>query len=128
MPMSETQWIDERVRERLLVMAASLHGARPRGPIHANCGRVLGQALLWAGLWNDQLNHHQFHDLEDPIIEEWYGALIRLTRHVPGSEALIEGFGNLGSDTRPPAFPAFTACRLTAKGRELAERLFARCP
>jgi hypothetical protein len=118
--------LDER--KCLLVMAAFLHGAQPGAEVRANCGRVLRQALKWAGLWNDQLEHDYHCDVENPIIADWYRTLIKLTRHVPLAEALIEGQGNLGSDSQPPAFPRYTGCRLTSVGRMSAERLFVEHP
>ncbi len=126
--MSADQMPNLREREHLLVMSAYLHGAPPGAEIRANCDRVLRQALLWAGLWNDQLEHDVRRDCENPVIEDWYRTLISMTRRAPAFEALIEGQGNLGSDQYPPALPSYTGCRLTERGRELAERLLAEYP
>ena len=120
--------MDLSERQRLLLMAAYLHGAKPEAEIRANCGRVLRQALLWAGLWNETLERDSRHDIENPVIADWYNTLIAMTREVPNSELLIEGQGNLGSPDHPPAFPSYTGCRLTTKGRECAERLFTAYP
>jgi len=105
-------------REQLLLMAALIHGARPREEIRANCMRVLKQALIWGGLWNDGLQHGSDYVLQ-PVIDDWYQTLIKMTRYLPTTESLIEGQGNLAL----PAFPHYTGCRLTAKGRKVAKRL-----
>ncbi len=126
--MAGIQAMDLTERARLLLMAAYVHGAGPNAEIRANCGRVLRQALRWAGLWNEQLEHNNLYDIEDPVIADWYRTLISMTRRADNSELLIEGQGNLGSPVDPPAFPTYTGCRLTRKGRELAEKLFAAAP
>jgi hypothetical protein len=115
-------------RERLLVMAAFLHGAKPGAEIRANCGRVLRQALAWAGLWDDQAEYDYRRDNDNPVIDDWYCTLIAMTRRAPKSELLIKGQGNFGSPVDPPASPRYTGCRLTDKGRELAAALFAEHP
>ena len=109
-------------RERLLLMSAALHGTPPGGEMRANCVRVLLQALRWAGLWNEQLEYDLRTDTTNAVVDDWYRTLIAMTRS--RDESLIEGGGNLGSPVDPPAYPNYTACRLTAKGRELAKRLF----
>jgi hypothetical protein len=114
-------------QERLLLLATYLQGPRPHDGPHANCGRVLRQALVWAGLWNEQLKRDEGADIDNPVIDEWYDILIRMTRHEPASEALIEGFGNLGDEDMAP-FPRYTACHLTERGRNLAEQLFTAYP
>src|SRR5262245_20927723 len=105
-------------RERFLLMSAVRHGAPPGGEIRANCARVLLQALRWAGLWNEQLDHDLRSDTSNAVVDDWYRTLIAMTRS--RDESLIEGQGNLGR----PASPNYTGCRLTAKGRAFAERLF----
>ena len=117
--------LDER--QRLLLRAALLHGAPPGEEVQANCARVLRQALVWAGLWNKRLARALRQDSEDPVLAAWYRTLIEMTRDASGAP-LIEGLGNFGSLTTPAAFPTYTACRLTSRGRELAERLFAEHP
>ena len=116
--------------ERLLIMAAHMHGRAPDEPeerIRANCGKVIAQALVWAGLWTEQLRPH-FQDRMDLTIAEWYSTLIAMTQ-VPVEELLLEGWGNLGSPVGdPPAAPTFTACRLTNKGWDLAKQLLAENP
>jgi hypothetical protein len=107
-------------RERLLLMAALIHGGRPREEVRANCMRVIRQALVWAGLWSDEMKHGSDHTLH-PVIDDWYQTLITMTRYLPTTEALIEGHGNLAL----PAFPHYTGCRLTARGRKVAKRLLA---
>ncbi len=126
--MSGVQPTNLGEQEKLLLMAAYFHGTKPGAEICANCARVRRQALLWAGLWNEQMAHDERHSLENPVLEEWYFKLIALTRQVPESELLIEGAGNLGSPVDPPAWPFYTGCGLTSKGRELAERLFVEYP
>ncbi|HVS35550.1 MAG TPA: hypothetical protein VMS17_08210 [Gemmataceae bacterium] len=115
-------------RERLLLMAAYFRGAKPGAEIRANCARVLRQALLWAGLWNEQLERDERRDVSNPVIEEWYSSLIAMTRVAPESGLLIEGAGNLQSPPKGPAFPSYTGCRLTNEGGALAERLLAEYP
>jgi hypothetical protein len=105
-------------RERLLLMAALIHGVRPREEVRANCMRVIRQALIWAGLWKDGM--HRGSPLH-PVVDDWYRTLIRMTQHLPASELRIEGFGKLAL----PAFPHYTGCRLTPKGRKVAKRLLA---
>jgi hypothetical protein len=117
--------LDER--QRLLLRAVFLHGAPPGTAVQANCARVLRQALVWAGLWNGTLARALREDREDPILTAWYGTLIEMSRDALG-DPLIVGLGNFGSPTDLAAFPSYTACRLTSRGRELAERLFAEHP
>ncbi len=110
-------------REQLLLMAAYFHGAQPRKEIRANGRRVLRQALLWAGLWNGQLEHDEHHDIDNPVLQDWYQTLIAMTRRKPKSKLLLEGAGNFGSPVDAPACPRYTGCRLTRRGREFAEKL-----
>ncbi len=125
--MSGVQRADLGDREKLLLMAAYLHGARPGAEIRANCWRVLRQAMRWAGVLTQQIESDTRRDVDNPIIDDWYRALIAMTQ-VPEPEKLIEGQGNLGSATSPPAFPSYTGCGLTDNGWKLAQRLFAEHP
>jgi hypothetical protein len=133
--MAETMPIPLDEREKLIVMAAYFRGMPPGGAVdgavYANCGKVLAQALVWAGLWNDDLRpQFQGVDEGDPtIVDAWYGTLISMAQHVPASDALIEAWGNLGSpDGDRAAAPTFTSCGLTSKGWALAEKLLAQWP
>ncbi len=118
-------------RERLLLMAAFLHGTKAEAEIRANCGQVLRQALVWAGHWKENQDNREFDDNLNPVIKDWYGDLISMIRDNLESGLLMEGSGNLGSaDDLPfgnpddePAAPNFTGCRLTQRGREIAQRL-----
>ncbi len=123
-----TPQTDLNERERLLLMAALLYGTQPNAEIRANCGRVLRQALAWAGLWNDQLEHDYRNCTENPIIEEWYDTMIEMASNPRNSTSLIDVQGNLGSPVDPRAYPRFTGCRLTSTGRELAQTLLAEQP
>ena len=80
-------------------------------------------ARNWACFQSDDICGDGF---AGSVSEEWYETLIAMTKT---ADALIEGYGNLGSpDGDPPAAPAYTACGLTKKGREVAEALFAKNP
>jgi hypothetical protein len=104
-------------------MAAHLHGPPPGNQIYANSWRVLRQAMLWAGVLDDQID--ATHGQEDqPVVYDWYHTLIEMTRRVPESATLLTGAGNLDL----PARPAFTGCALTELGRTVAEQLFAAHP
>jgi hypothetical protein len=118
--------ISREEREKLILMAASVHGAPLNGPYTANCGRVLGQALIWACLWNDTVKEQLYGDKvgDTSTVEAWYATLIAMTKHIPESETLIQGWGNLNL----PAAPAYTSCGLTSKGWDLAEKLLADRP
>ncbi|OAI41662.1 hypothetical protein AYO40_02695 [Planctomycetaceae bacterium SCGC AG-212-D15] len=114
-------------RERLIIMAASLHGTKAWERVQrANCFRVLQQALTWARLWDEE--RMRSRDVEEPTVDDWYQTLIMMSR-MAKKERLIEGGGNLGVPNKyPPALPAFTSCGLTAKGKKVARALFARFP
>jgi hypothetical protein len=123
-------------------MAAAVHGLGPNTDLtRANTAKVVGQALRWAGLVDDELRE-AWDAMEDhPAIDQVYGALIRMTlqtqRVGPGrpperpGEVLFEGSGNWGQPGDPecpPAFPHFNSCRLTARGEQLARELLERYP
>jgi hypothetical protein len=128
MRMSSIQLTSLVERERLLLMAAYYRGAKAEAEIRANCALVLRQALLWAGLWNEQLERDEHSDVAKPIIEDWYSTLIAMTRVARGSGLLIEGAGNMQMPPKGPAFPSYSGCRLTSEGRTIAERLLAENP
>jgi hypothetical protein len=118
-------------REQLLLLAAYFHGTPPNGATRANCGKVLAQALVWAGLWNSDLRAQlQGADEGDlSVVDAWYDTLISMTQQAPRSDALIQCWGNFGSpDGDRAAAPTFTACGLTAKAWDLAEGLLAGRP
>lgn len=108
-------------RERLLLLAAYLYPQQSADRITANCWRVLRQAMLWAGALDEQIEAIGGHG-HHPVVEEWYRTLIEMARQEPAGDALLWVAGNLGSATDPPAWPAFTGCGLTEKGREFFER------
>jgi hypothetical protein len=127
--------------ERLLLMAAAVHGLGPKTDLtFANTNKVVGQALEWAGLlvgevraaWENPGREYR------PAIVQVYGALIRMARQIhrvgPGrpperpGEPLFEASGNVGTAAKPQAFPHFTSCRLTARGEPVAQELLARNP
>jgi hypothetical protein len=119
-----------RIEESLLV-AAYYRGGRPedRGWT-SNCDQVVTLSLFYTeDISAEECAERFFHrryvgglyredgTLEESV-EERYRVLIRLIGERP---EWIEGGGDLGS----PADPTFTACRLTAAGRELARSLVA---
>ena len=120
-------------RERLILMAAQMHGRSPDEAAErmtANCGKVLAQALVWAGLWTNQMRRDMpgGNEYEDSTVQDWYDTLIAMTQ-VASDEALLEGRGNLGSpDGDRAAAPTFTACRVTIRGRALAQEFFMEYP
>jgi hypothetical protein len=93
----------------------------------ANSARVVGQALLWAGLIDDEVRAAWEAIEYHPAITGCYGALIGMIRQPPG-EALFQGGGDLGTPESPQAFPHFTSCRLTRRGERLARQLLAQYP
>lgn len=103
-------------RERLLLLAAYLYPQQSGDRIAANCWRVLRQAMLWAGVLDEQIEAIGGHG-HHPVVEEWYRTLIEMVRQEPACDALLWAAGNLGSATDPPGWPAFTGCGLTEKGR-----------
>jgi hypothetical protein len=115
--------------QRLLLMAAAVHGLCPGAPLTSNCGRVLGTALRWAGRltpdvlasWTDDFDIH-------PVVRECYSALILMVQHRPAEEASLEGAGNFGTPSEPLAQPWFTSCRLTERGELVAEDLLSQHP
>jgi hypothetical protein len=128
--------------ERLLLMAAEVHGAGPEKDLrYANCGKVVGQTLEWAGLVDEAVRDNWNSAGSDdyhPTIRRVYGALIRMVSVVrrdgglspaerPGP-ALFEGGGNLGTSEKPRAFPHFTSCRLTEEGARIARQLLLENP
>jgi hypothetical protein len=124
--------------ERLLLMAAATKGLGPDTPWNrAHSSNVVGRALHWAGLVDDQVRTAWMSDESCPAIEECYGTLIRMIRQGlkvgfkpperPG-EPLFEGAGNFGTSDLPPAMPQFTACRLTAYGVQVAQELLEKYP
>lgn len=113
--------------QRFLLLAAAAHDLRPGTPMTANCGRVVGTALDWAGLLTPDVRESWFGGFNiHPVVREWYAALIGLIQHQPAAEALLEGAGNFGTPAAPLAMPWFTACRLTRRGEQVAEELLAR--
>jgi hypothetical protein len=120
--------------EQALLLAAYFRGNTLEDGIHSSsCDQVVTLSLFYTGavtfedcaarfavksyvggLYDEQGELHQ-------AIVERYHTLIDLTRRRP---ELIECFGNL----QTPADPTYTACRLTAKGRELAASLVGSFP
>jgi hypothetical protein len=134
--LSETEHLTQM--EKLLLMAAAVHGLRPGINIkYANTARVVRQVLEWAGLDTkdvlDTWNTDDWH----PSIEAVYGPLVHMTQvqgfrpaERPGP-ALFDGGGNWGvpgDPERPPAYPHFNSCRLTETGDRLALQLLAEHP
>jgi hypothetical protein len=115
--------------QRLLLMTAAFHDLRPGAPLTANCGRLIGTALRWAGLLSPDVRAAFTNDFEyHPVIREWYAALIGMVQHRPAKAALLEGAGNFGTPAEPLALPWFTACRLTRRGERVADELLAQYP
>src|ERR1700682_3807807 len=93
--------------ERLLLMAAAVHGLGPRTELgYANTARVVNQALRWRGLSAEEIRGGWRNRDCDPVHAEVYDALIRMTHQMqsvgPGraperaGPALFEGGGNWG--------------------------------
>lgn len=123
--------MDAELRREFILASALFHERPPDadGYVRANSARVLRNALRAAGLWDQRLQEGQaeaFHGIYDrfPDIKMWYDTLIELVRHEPESERLLQGAGNLID----PAGASFTACWLTPRGRETAEKLLATHP
>jgi hypothetical protein len=137
--------------ERLLLMAAAVHGLGPGTDLsRANTARVVNQALLWLGVspeeirrgWEELETHKQGEQLENhPGSEAFYAALVRMTHQLlrggPGraperaGPALFEGSGNWGvpgDPGCPASSPYFNSCRLTARGEQIARELLVRHP
>jgi hypothetical protein len=121
--------------DRLLLMAAAVHGLGSSTDLRrANAAKVVGQALVWAGLVDDEVRE-AWRSLEGhPAIDQCYEALIRMIRRLDAAWAndptqpLFEGMGNFGSREDPPAYPHFTSCRLTLGGEQLARELLEQHP
>ncbi len=134
--MANTEMLTDM--EKLLLMAAATNGLGPDTPwTRAHSSKVVGRALHWAGLVDDQVRTAWMSDEYCPAITQCYGALIRMIRQVlkvgfkeperPG-EPLFEGAGNFGTPDNPHAMPQFTACWLTAYGMQVAQDLLEKHP
>lgn len=117
--MLEAQSLDEK--QRLLIVSAALQGYGPDWDMRASCAKVIALAMRWIGEFTEEAEAALSEDPDHPSIRGWYQSLIAMTRHLPSDKALLEGQGNLVL----PACPAFTACRLTALGKRVAEQLLA---
>ena len=121
---------DDRIPHRdLLVMAIALHGssseAMRSNSVTASGRTILHQTLEWAGLWNEPRRRALYCEMNDSTVDELYSTLIELSRR---EDALIQGFGNLGSENTPRSWPTYTGFGLTELGRNHAESLFATHP
>jgi len=118
----------DQFRRDLILASALFHAPPPADRIYANCARVIRHALIAADLWDDRFDQAFQGDDESlarlPVVTQWYTTLIELTQHVPQSERLLNGGGNLVE----PAGAYFTACWLTPAGAAVAERLLAEHP
>lgn len=115
--------------QQLLLMAAAANELRPGSELRANCARVVGLALRWAGRLSPDVEAGLRDDFEyDPVVKACYGSLIRMIQHQPRSESLLEGAGNFGTPENPIAMPTFTACRLTPRGEKQADELLSQHP
>ncbi len=113
--------------EKIVLMAAFYQGARP-GSRFQKCWRVLVTALQMAGL-RDYLSCLTLAEDEcPPDMDDYYKVLISMIKRESVGERFFDGRGNLGSETKLPAYPAFTECRLTTKGAEVAEYLLQHNP
>ncbi len=128
--------------EKLLLMAATVHGLGPKTDLSgANTAEVVRQALRWAGLW-DKVDRAWIRGGEEySVIDPVYGPLVRMVQASfpvdPGKpaenagEVLFEGAGNWGDpqdSNDPPADPTFNSCRLTVCGMQLARQLLEQHP
>jgi hypothetical protein len=125
--------------ERLLLMAAAVNGLGPQTDLSYACtALIVLQALTWSNQNSDEIRK-QWIQLEwHPALDEIYNPLVRMTHQQvrgggtraperPGP-ALFEGGGNWGvpgDPKRPPCFPHYNSCRLTALGEEIAIGLLA---
>jgi hypothetical protein len=122
--MHDTSGLTEN--QKLVLMAAAVHGLGPETDLmYANARRVVRQALVWQGYWDQELDAVWNPYDGSPALEAVYGALLSLIKM---GEPLFEGAGNLGSDSLPSAFPDFVSCRLTTRGQAMAEQLLAEQP
>jgi hypothetical protein len=128
--------------ERQLLLAAAVHGLGPATDLsRANTARVVNQVLRWRGRCAEELRYVWREQNGDPLHDEVYGALIRMTRQIacgaegrtperPGTP-LFEGGGNWGvpeDPSCPACEPEFNSCRLTKEGQQLAQVLLQRHP
>jgi hypothetical protein len=110
---------------QLLLMAAALHDLGPelgeRDLMYANAHKVIGQALHWAGLYDERVRM-TFQSYEEcPEITAFYDALISMMPQCQAADPLFEGGGNLLGV--PRASPFFSHCRLTERGLAIANEL-----
>lgn len=128
--------------ERLLLMAAAVQGLGPQTDLErANTVKVVSQVLRWKGL-SDEESRSGWDDLDESSVRiDVYETLIRMTHQThrvgPGrpperaGEPLFEGGGNWGvpgDPNHPACSPYYNACRLTPRGRQVAETLLSRHP
>jgi hypothetical protein len=125
--MAGASFPDSAERERLLLMAAYLHPQRPEDRVTANSWRVIRQAMLWAGVLDGEIEALGGQS-DHPVVEQWHRTLIDMAHRAAESDALLWVAGNLGDATEPPAWPAYTGCGLTARGRIVAEQLLTEHP
>jgi len=129
--MSNSSAQDLNEVQRLLVLAALQYNLVPNQDNACKCIIVLRQALMWKGIWDDNLRELWMCNDQvqvSPEWELWYDTLIQMAKHQPASEALFTGRGNLGDTNRLAAYPMFTECRLTEKGFKVATELAAQYP
>lgn len=110
------------LQQQYLVMATARLGVK-RGVTCANGRNVLRQAMLWAGCWNPEYEPHQTLDVDDPIVDEWYWAAVRLAEGDP-STVLMKTYGNVPSIASPGCHPTYAGFELTKSGWRMAETLF----
>jgi hypothetical protein len=110
---------------QLLLMAAAVHNLGPelgsRDRLHANAHMVIGQALHWAGFYDERVRFAFQSYQECPEIAAFYDALISMMPQGQAAEPLFEGNGNILGD--PRASPFFNHCRLTESGLAVANEL-----
>ena len=119
--------------ERLLLMAAAVQRLGPSTDLdRATTALVVDQVLRWLGLSAEEINCGWQEPTINPINEEVYNVLIRMTYQMPDraperpGTPLFEGNGNWGvpgDPTRPACWPQYNSCRLTAEGEQLASEL-----
>ena len=128
--------------EQLLLMAAAVQGLGPNASLErVNAGKVVLQALQWAGLLDNEVRLAWRAVEVHPAVYRVYDALIRMTLQQcvsgtgrlperPGA-VLFEGGGNWGvpGDPESPACdPFFNSCRLTEEGERVAQKLLVQHP
>ena len=126
--MTGTEGISEI--ERLLLMAAAVHGLGPGTDLsRANTAKVVDQVLKWTGV-NDGEVREAWSSIEShPAMDRVYTVLISMVQSDSGKlperpgDPLFKGGGNWGGPEESPCNLHFNSCRLTELGERIAFQL-----